>query len=132
MADIKVLIDSGATNNFITPTFAKQMGLGLMPLDRPCKIWNIDNTENKAGSITHFTDLNVQTKGKRQVLCFLVTDIGNENIVLGYPWLATYKPTINWQEAVIHENMMPIILQSINLSISQPVPKYAESLSTNA
>src|SRR5882757_3029854 len=100
MADIKVLVDSGATNNFITPTFAKQMGLGLTPLDRPCKIWNIDNMENKAGSITHFTDLDVQTKGKRQVLCFLITDIGNENIIMCYPWLATYKPTINWREAV--------------------------------
>jgi len=117
MADIKALVDSGATNNFITSAFAKCMGLGLTPLDRPRKIWNIDNTKNKAGSITHFTDLDVQTKGKRQVLHFLVMDIGNENIVLGYPWLATYEPTINWRQVVIHENMMPIILRSINPSI---------------
>ena len=93
MADIQALVDSGATNNFITPAFAKRMGLGLVPLDKPRKIWNIDNTENKAGSITHFTDLDVQTKGIHRPLRFLVTDIGNENIVLGYPWLATYEPT---------------------------------------
>jgi len=108
------------------------MGLGLTPFDKPRKIWNIDNTENKAGSITHFTDLDVQTKGRRQVLRFLVTDIGNENVVLGYPWLATYEPTINWRQAVIHEKMMPIILHSINPTIPRPIPEYAAALTVHA
>ena len=62
-ADIRVLVDSGATDNFIKPSFAKRMGLGMKRLERPRKIWNIDNTENKAGRITHCVDLDVQTKG---------------------------------------------------------------------
>ena len=64
MADIKALVDSGATDNFISPAFAKRMGLGTILLVRPHKIWNIDNTENKAGSITHYISLDVQTKGQ--------------------------------------------------------------------
>src|ERR1700760_2846588 len=45
---------------------------------------------------------------------FLITNIRNKDLVLGYPWLATYKPTINWAHAVIHENMMPIVLHTIS------------------
>jgi len=114
MADIKGLVDSGATDNFIRPAFAKRMGLGLQTLERPKKIWNIDNTENQAGSITHFIDLDVQTKGNHRTMRFLVTNIGDEDLVLGYPWLATYEPTISWTHATIHEDILPIILRSIN------------------
>jgi hypothetical protein len=47
MADIKALVDSGATNNFIHPTFVKRMGLGQRELDKPKNIYNIDDTTNK-------------------------------------------------------------------------------------
>ncbi len=52
MADIKGLVDSGATDCFMSPQFAQKMGLGTRPLLKPKKIWNIDNTENKDGLIT--------------------------------------------------------------------------------
>ena len=79
-ADIKVLVDSGATDNFISPAFAKRMKLGTVPLAQLCKIWNIDNTENKAGCITHYTTLDVQTKGKHTEMMFLITNatLGND------------------------------------------------------
>jgi hypothetical protein len=63
MADKKALVDSGATDNFMHPAFAKRMGLGLQELPTPKKIFNIDNTSNKSGMITHFLDLNVRTNG---------------------------------------------------------------------
>jgi hypothetical protein len=44
MADKKALIDSGATDNFMHPVFAKRMGLGLQKLQTPKKIFNINNT----------------------------------------------------------------------------------------
>ena len=91
MADIKVLVDSGATDNFISPAFARKMRLGIIPLVRPRKIWNIDNTENKAGCITHYITLDVQTKGKHTEMTFLITDVGSEDMVLGYPWLAMLR-----------------------------------------
>jgi hypothetical protein len=56
MADKKALVDSGATDNFMHPAFAKRMGLGLQKLPNPKKIFNIDNTSNKSGMITHFLD----------------------------------------------------------------------------
>jgi predicted aspartyl protease len=44
MADMKALVDSGATDNFIHPNFVKRMGLGTRSLDKPKNIFNIDDT----------------------------------------------------------------------------------------
>ena len=112
MADKKALVDSGATDNFIHPAFAKRLGLAMTPLEKPKKIYNIDNTSNKSGSITHSLELKVTTKGAEKVMRFLVTDIGNEDILLGYPWLATFKPKFRWKDAVIETRALPIIITS--------------------
>jgi hypothetical protein len=62
MANKQALVDSGATNNFVHPNFARRMGLGMKVLTNPKYIFNIDNTTNKSGMITHYLDLNVVTK----------------------------------------------------------------------
>ena len=112
MANKKALVDSGATDNFIHPAFAKRLGLTMTLLERPKWIYNIDNTSNKLGSITHSLELKVTTKGIEKVMRFLVTDIGNEDILLGYPWLATFKPKFGWKDAVIKTWALPIIISS--------------------
>jgi hypothetical protein len=114
MADKQALVDSGATDNFMHPVFAKRMGLGLQELPTPKKIFNIDNTSNKSGMITHFLDLNVQTNGMNKEMRFLVTDIGHEELLLGYPWLATFEPKFNWRSAIVDERILPITISSIN------------------
>ncbi len=49
MADKRILVDSGATDNFIHPKFVKRLRVGMQELERPMKIWNIDGTTNRAG-----------------------------------------------------------------------------------
>ena len=112
MADKKALVDSRAMDNFIHPTFAKRLGLAMTPLEKPKRIYNIDNTSNKSGSITHSLELKVTTKGVDKVMRFLVTDIGNEDILLGYPWLATFEPKFRWKDAIIETKALPIIITS--------------------
>jgi len=68
MADIKALVDSGATDCFMSETFIKRMNLGKRPLQKLQKIWNIDNTANQAGSIIHYVDLSVQTSGIQRTI----------------------------------------------------------------
>ena len=121
MADKKALVDSGATDNFIHPAFAKRLGLAMTPLDKPKRIYNIDNTSNKAGSITHSLELKVTTKGIDKVMRFLVTDIGNEDILLGYPWLATFELKFGWKNAIIETKALPIIILSTHPVDSQVI-----------
>ena len=112
MANKQALVDSGATNNFIHPSFAKKLGLKMTLLEKPKQIYNIDNTSIKAGSITHSLELKVTTKGQDKVMRFLITDIGNKDILLGYPWLATFEPKFGWKRAIIETTALPIILSS--------------------
>ena len=116
MADKKALVDSRATGNFIHPTFAKRLGLAMTPLEKPKRIYNIDNTSNKVGSITYSLELKVTTKGIEKVMQFLVTDIGHEDLLLGYPWLATFEPKFGWKDAIIETGALPILISS-----TQPV-----------
>jgi predicted aspartyl protease len=110
MADVKALVDSGATDNFIHLNFVKRMGIGQRELDKPKNIYNIDDTTNKAGQITHYLNLTVTTGGKSKEMRFLITDIGQEDVLLGYPWLLTYEPHFSWKHGTIDESNLPIVL----------------------
>ena len=83
-------------------------------MQRLRKIWNIDNMANQAGEITHYVILDIQTRGVQKTIRFLITNIGNENIILGYPWMAAFEPQFTWKNGVINEKELPIILQSVN------------------
>jgi hypothetical protein len=113
-ADIKALVDSGATDNFIHPNFVRRMGLGQRELDKPKNIYNIDDTTNKSGQITHYLSLAITTAGKTQEMRFLIMNIGREDVLLRYPWLSTYEPHFSWKHGTIDESNLPIVLRTIN------------------
>ena len=113
-ADKIVLVDSGATDNFIDPRTIKYYRLGTQRLTEARKIWNIDGTTNKAGMITDFVDLSIQANGEKAKMRFLVTNLGVEDAIFGYPWLARFEPDFGWKEGVIHEKHLPIIARSLD------------------
>jgi hypothetical protein len=113
-ADKQILVDSGATDNFIDPRLLKRLGLRSLRLERPRKIWNIDGTNNRAGMISDYVDLNVQSGNKGTKMWFLVTDLGLEDLILGYPWLAYFEPKFSWKEGVIDTTHLPIIIRSLS------------------
>ena len=123
--DKNALVDSGATNNFIHPNFVARMGIRPKILERPHKIWNADTTENKKGMITHYLDLEVETKGIWKDMRFYITNIGKEDLFLGYPWLAAYEPRFIWKDATIGEEALPLIICSINPTIPRLRPTIA-------
>jgi hypothetical protein len=55
-------------------------------------------------------------------------DIGHEEILLGYPWLATFEPKFNWRSAIIDKRVLPIIISSINPHITRNQPTIATML----
>ena len=110
MTDKHILVDSGATDNFIDPWLVTRLGLGTRLLERPRKIWNINGTNNQAGMLTQYVDLSVRTGKREEDMRFLVTSLGNEDLILGYPWLTTFEPQFNWTNGVIDTSYLPIVI----------------------
>ena len=113
-ANKQILVDSGATDNFIHPQLIRRLALGTQKLEQARKIWNIDGTNNKAGRIVEYMDLSVQTGQKQNKMRFLVTDLGHKDLILGYPWLATFEPKFRWADGTINTEYLPIIVKSLN------------------
>ena len=64
--------------------------------------------------ITDFVDLSVRVNQEVAKMRFLVTDLGIEDAILGYPWLARFEPQFGWKEGIIDTNFLPIVMQSLN------------------
>ena len=81
--------------------------------------------------ISEFVDLHVQTQGRTEQMRFLITDLGTEDLILGYPWLATFEPKFQWRDTSIDTEYLPIIIQSLNWKkihsqiqdLTDPVPE---------
>jgi hypothetical protein len=114
-------VDSGATDNFISNKLLKRMKIGKLNLKKPQVIWNIDGTHNRSGMIKQFVDLQVRCGDKTENMNFLVTDLGEDEIILGYPWLAAFQPKINWKQAILDESMQPLIIQTLGLKLDDEV-----------
>ena len=65
------------------------------------------------GNVTHYVDLAVETAGKKEMRV-LVSDVGREDAILGYPWLATFEPKFSWAHGTIDVKNLPIVLRSVN------------------
>ena len=111
-AETSALLDSGATENFITTHYANWLRLPIKQLPRARKVCNVDGTTNKQGDITHFTDLEVQTGTKRIKMRFFLTDLGEQKVILGYPWFAAMQPKVDWACAWIDYEQLPVVLRT--------------------
>ena len=61
-----------------------------------------------------YVDLSVQTGKKQNKMRFLVTDLGHEDLILGYPWLATFEPKFSWADGTIDVENLPVIVKLLN------------------
>ena len=96
-AEQKALLDTGATECFIHPRLIKCLKLKEHPLARPQHIQNVDGTINQAGRTTTGVCLVVKYQGKPQEHLFFVTNIGEDDVILGYLFFEAATPHINWK-----------------------------------
>ena len=64
--------------------------------------------------LNKYIDLSVQTGKREETMQFLVTSLGNEDLILGYPWLTTFEPQFNWTNGVIDTSYLPVVIRSID------------------
>jgi hypothetical protein len=113
-AETPALLDSGATENFINHQYASQLHLPVKRLATPRKIYNVDGTTNRKGDIRFFMDLEVRTGERRTNMRFFLTDLGNQQMILGYPWFAAVQPKIDWAKGWIDYTQLPVVIRAPN------------------
>ena len=47
---------------------------------------------------------------------FLIMDLGEDEIVLGYPWLATFQLHMDWKNATLDEEEQPLCYETTPIS----------------
>jgi hypothetical protein len=92
----EALLDSRATENFIDQSTVDRLKLGTKAMDKPVLVRNIDGTTNKTGKITWYIDLLVMKGNKKIIHQFFVIGLGGDRIILGYPWLESFNPDVDW------------------------------------
>lgn len=99
--ETKALIDSGAGGLFIDEEFAKSLRTPMQPLSRSIPVFNVDGTPNKSGVIEKSVKTTVEIEGRSRNHLFLVTALGKQRVILGYPWLEEENPDIDWRQQTI-------------------------------
>src|SRR6202789_1739041 len=100
-ADTLAFLDSGATENFISQKFIDEHKLGVRLMDCPRKLQNADGSSNTGGGLTHFTEREVLMGDKAHLLPYSVANIGDDDLVLGYPWFAATAAHPDWATGML-------------------------------
>jgi len=99
MAEETILLDTGATENFIDQTIVDKLHLGTKRLPYARAVHNVDRTNNQSGTITKACDLLIIQGNKKEHMRFFVTNLGSDQMLFGYPWFKKFKPDIDWEKS---------------------------------
>ena len=114
-------------DNFINAKILKRLKIERLRLHVPKTIWNVDGTHNKAGTITECVNLQVRVGDQKEQMRFLITNPGEDEIVLGYPWLAAFQSKINWKNVVLDESMQPLVIKTLEPKLDEEVAQIQTS-----
>ena len=110
-------LDCRAGRIFMDQNFTWKHGIKITKLDKPITAQNVDGTLNKKGTIRYFADLKIKIDKKTSEERFYITGLGNQKIILGFPWLKKH-PQINWKTGNI---IWGIVLRLQNIFSYKPV-----------
>ena len=122
-AKTQALLNSGATENFMTLDYAKHLHLPIKELNKPRMLYNVDRTINKAGIIKYCTDLKVQTGANHTWMQFFLSNLGHHQVILGYPWFVAVQPKVNWKRGWIDISQLPIVLRAVDAAKARFLPR---------
>ena len=95
-SQVSILIDSGATENFISPDLIKHFSIPTYKIPRPKVVRNINGTKNNIGNVTLAATLKIYYQNKATEYTFYIIGLGDDHMLLGMPFLRDTNPHINW------------------------------------
>jgi hypothetical protein len=107
-SSIDALLDSGATDNFISPLIVNCFEIETFKLPRPKIVCNVDGSKNSIGSMTDAVNLEVHYHNQIVPLHFYIMNLGSDKMLLGMPFLAAYNPDINWQDGTFSGDVIAL------------------------
>ena len=122
-ANTIALLDSGATKNFMSLQYTKFLHLLIKVLTEPRRLFNVDGTRNKAGDLKYYMDLYTRTGTTQRMLRYFLSDLGENRVILGYPWFIATQPKINWAQGWISHDQLPIVLRSSDAAKARFLPR---------
>ena len=73
----------------------------------PIKVRNIDGTYNENGAITERCLISFRIKDKTMTEWFYIMTIGDQDLILGLPWLEKHNPIIDWKKKTLEFRSSP-------------------------
>lgn len=99
--ETQALVDCGASTVFVHDRFVKKNRIPKKKLKEPIVLYNIDRSKNQLGSITHFVKMEMDIDDHKHPQYMAVTNVGNEDIVIGVDWMKTHNPNIDWTKGLL-------------------------------
>jgi hypothetical protein len=81
-------------------------------LPKPQKVKNMDGTLNQSGEVTKGVILVVKYNGRPQKHLFYVANIGEDDLILGYPFLEAANPEISWTKGTVDGTIILLTTKS--------------------
>ena len=106
--DITAMVDSGATTKFLNRRFVKDNKVTTRKLKKPIPLYNIDGSENRDGTVSEVAVLDMTIGTHRESVVFIVTDIGEEDVIIGLDWLREHNPDIDWERGSLRLSRCPM------------------------
>jgi Retroviral aspartyl protease len=106
LIETQPLVDSGTGGTFMDQNYAQKQGFNLTKLEYLITARNVDRTKNKQGTIQYYTNLDLHVNSKAHMEQFLIMGLGNQEVILGLPWLWKHNPEINWKEGTLQWRTM--------------------------
>ena len=92
---VKILLDSGASSNFISQEFLDQHQLSMKALPRIQTIFLADGSQNTCTTKT--TSIKLQIGSFQDKIQAFPLDLSQYDLILGTPWLIKHNPQIDWE-----------------------------------
>lgn len=128
-----ILVDSGATHDYISSNFIKKHEIVTSVQKRDSTVALADGTTVKTSEVTG--SLKVKIQHFTDKVKFHVFPLSGYDAVLGRPWLYRHNPAINWRQQVMeisNEGDSYIIRKSITFPSANPKlePQLSEFLNS--
>jgi hypothetical protein len=82
--------------NLMDSRTAEALQVKRQKLLSPRKVTNTNSSQNAAGMLTHYCELQIKQGSKEQVQMFFITNLSMDCVILRYPWFRDFNLQIDW------------------------------------